>query len=289
MHQFVYQKVITLEEAFDACRNINGPSFYMAGGTDLLVQIKEGKIRPERVIDIKAIPEMEGFSISENEFSIGSLTTIRTLETSPEAYRKVPLLAQAAAKLGSVQVRNRATIGGNLCNAAPSAEMAPALLVLDAKAAIFGKTGMRVIDLGDFFLGPGSPILDKGEILTSLKIPLTGSRRGAVYYKLTTRKAMDIAFVGVAVLLELDGDNQIKKARIALGAVAPTPIRVPSAEKVLEGGILDAETVRKSAELAAQACQPISDLRASAGYRKEMVKQLCRQGLITAFRQAKSL
>ena len=100
---------------------------------------------------------------------------------------------------------------------------------------------------------------------------------------------MDIAFVGVAVLLELDGDNQIKKARIALGAVAPTPIRVPSAEKVLEGGILDTKTVQESAELAAQACQPISDLRASAGYRKEMVKQLCRQSLITAFRQAKSL
>lgn len=289
MHPFDYQKVMTLEEAFDAYQNPKGPTVFMAGGTDLLVQIKEGVIRPQRVIDIKGIPEMDGFSISENEFSIGSLTTIRTLETSPAACREVPLLTQAASKLGSVQVRNRATIGGNLCNAAPSAELAPALLALDAQAAIYGKTGTRVIDLGEFFLGPGSTILEKGEILTSLKIPLTGSRQGAVYYKLTTRKAMDIAFVGVAVLLELDEEEQINKARIALGAVAPTPIRVPSAEKVLKGRIMDTEAVQESAEIAAQACQPISDLRASAGYRREMVNQLCQQGLSDAFLQAKSL
>jgi carbon-monoxide dehydrogenase medium subunit len=289
MHPFVYQKVITLEEAFDAYLNSNSPTVFMAGGTDLIVQIKEGIIRPQRVIDIKGIPKMDGFSISDNEFSIGSLTTVRTLETSHAAFREVPLLTQAAAKLGSVQVRNRATIGGNLCNAAPSAELAPALMALDAQAVIYGKTGTRVIDLSDFFLAPGSTILEKGEILTSLKIPLTGSRQGAVYYKLTTRKAMDIAFVGVAVLLELDEEGQTKKARIALGAVAPTPIRVPSAEKVLEGRVLDTDAIQESAELAAQACQPISDLRASAGYRREMVNHLCRQGLSAAFLQAKSL
>ena len=289
MHPFDYQKVMTLEEAFDAYQNSNGPTVFMAGGTDLLVQMKKGAIRPQRVIDIKAIPEMDDFSISEDECSIGSLTTIRALETSSDVCREVPLLTQAAAKLGSVQVRNRATIGGNLCNAAPSAELAPVLLALDGQAAIYGKTGTRVIDLGDFFLGPGSTALEKGEILTSLKIPLTESRQGAVYYKLTTRKAMDIAFVGVAVLLELNEDNQITKARIALGAAAPTPIRVPSAEKVLEGSNLDAESVQESAELAAQACQPISDLRASAGYRREMVNQLCRRGLAAAFLQAKSL
>jgi carbon-monoxide dehydrogenase medium subunit len=289
MHPFVYQKTMTLEEAFDAYLTSNVPTAYLAGGTDLLVQMKEGIWRPQRVIDIKGIPEMDGFSISENECSIGSLTTIRTLETSPAACREVPLLTQAAAKLGSLQVRNRATIGGNLCNAAPSAELAPALLALDAQVTIYGKNGMRVIDLWDFFLGPGSTVLEKGEILTSLKIPPAGARQGAVYYKLTTRKAMDIAFVGVAVLLELDGEGQINKARIALGAVAPTPIRVPSAEKVVEGKVLDKEAIQKSAELAAQACQPISDLRASAGYRREMVNQLCRRGLPAAFLQAKSL
>jgi carbon-monoxide dehydrogenase medium subunit len=286
MQHFDYERVSSLQEAFDAVSAAKGTSVFMAGGTDLLVLIKEGKIRPQRVIDVKGINGMDEFEISKEEFSVGSLTTIRMLETSPAAREKVPLLAQAAAKLGSVQVRNKATIGGNLCNAAPSAETAPALLALGAQAEIYGKRGTRVVDLGEFFLGPGSTILEEGEILTSLKIPLTSHRQGSVYYKLTTRKAMDIAFVGVAVLLELDGDDRINKARIALGSVAPTPIRVPSAEKLLEGKVLSKEAAQESAGLAAQACQPISDLRASAEYRREMVNNLCQRGLLAAYREA---
>ena len=289
MRKFDYQKVVTLEEALDALLNSKGASFFMAGGTDLLVKIKEGVIDPRRVIDLKGIPEMDGFSLSKDHISIGALTTIRTLESSPELRKKVPLLARAAAKLGSVQVRNRATLGGNLCNGAPSAETAPALLALDARAEIYGKGGRRFVDLRDFFLGPGSTILEKGELLTSLKIPLAGKPHGAVYYNLTTRKAMDIAFVGVAVLLEIDEDKRISKARIALGAVAPTPIRAPSAEKVLEGRHPDAETIRESAELAARSSSPISDLRASADYRREMVKRLCQRGLQEAYDQAETL
>jgi carbon-monoxide dehydrogenase medium subunit len=200
----------------------------------------------------------------------------------------VPLLAQAAAKLGSVQVRHRATIGGNLCNASPSADTASALLALDAQVEIFGKAGTRVIDLDKFFLGPGATVLGDGELLTRLKIPLTRNRQGSVYYKLSTRKAMDLAFVGVAVLLELGRDDEISKTRIALGAVAPTPIRVPSAEKLLEGIRLSPEAARKSAELAARFCEPISDHRASAEYRREMVRELSQQGLLAAYRQAKS-
>ena len=246
-------------------------------------------MRPLRVVDMKGIPEMEGFSISENRFSIGALTRIRTLETSPEVMQKLPLLAQAAGKLGSVQVRNKATLGGNLCNAAPSAETAPALLALGACAEIYGREGLRVVDLQEFFKGPGSTILKEGEILTSLKIPLNGKKRqGALYYKLANRRAMDIAFVGVAVLLEIDKDDRISKARIALGAVAPTPIRAESAEKILEGKVLNDETVLKCAELAAKSCSPISDLRASAEYRRAMVNRLCQRGLLEAYSQAKS-
>ena len=289
MHSFDYKKVYTLQEALEAASASKGASIFIAGGTDLLVQIKEGKIRPHCVIDVKGIHEMDGLAISGDEFSIGALTCIRTLETSPSILEKVPLLAQAAAKLGSVQVRHRATIGGNLCNASPSAEMAPALLALDAQAAIYGKTGTRVIGLGDFFLGPGATVLGDGELLTHLKIPLTRNRQGSLYYKLSTRKAMDLAFVGVAVLLELEGDDRITKARIALGAVAPTPIRVPSAEKLLEGKVISLEAARESAELAAQSCNPISDLRASASYRKEMVRELCQKGLLAAYCQAKCL
>jgi len=289
MQSFDYQKVHSLQDALEAVSASKGISVFMAGGTDLLVQIKEGKIRPQCVIDVKGIHEMDGLATSGDELSIGALTSIRTLEMSPSALAKVPLLAQAAAKLGSVQIRHRATIGGNLCNASPSAEMAPALLALDAKAVICGKEGIRVVELADFFLGPGATALHNGEMLTHLKIPLTRNRQGSVYYKLSTRKAMDLAFVGVAVLLELGSGDQISKARIALGAVAPTPTRVPSAETRLEGEVLDLDSARESAELAAQSCKPISDLRASAGYRREMVRELCEQGLLTAYRQAKYL
>jgi carbon-monoxide dehydrogenase medium subunit len=143
------------------------------------------------------------------------------------------------------------------------------------------------VELDEFFLGPGATVLSHGEMLMGLRVPLTRNRQGSVYYKLSTRNAMDLAFVGVAVLLELDGSNQIVKACIALGAVAPTPIRVPSAERVLEGRALSFEAARKSAELAAQSCKPISDHRASAEYRREMVRELCQQALLVAYRQAK--
>lgn len=289
MHPFEYRKVSTLKEAFDAVSDSKGGSVLMAGGTDLLVRIKQDAIRPLRVIDLKGIRELEGFSLSGNGFSIGALTKIRTLETSPEVVKHAPLLAKAASKLGSVQVRNKATLGGNLCNAAPSAETAPALLALDAQAEVYGREGVRIVDLREFFSGPGLTVLKEGEILTSLKIPLNAQRQGAVYYKLSIRKAMDIAFVGVAVLLEIDKDDRIGKARIALGAVAPTPIRAPEAEKVLMGRVLDEKMIRESAELAAKSCSPISDLRASAAYRKEMVKGLCRKGLQAAYRKARLL
>ncbi|MCJ7783186.1 MAG: xanthine dehydrogenase family protein subunit M [Desulfobacterales bacterium] len=288
MQSFDYQKVYSLQEALDAASASKGASAFLAGGTDLLVQIKEGRKQPQRVIDVKGVHEMAGLTLSGDELSIGALTCIRTLETSLSISEKVPLLAQAAAKLGSVQVRHRATIGGNLCNASPSADTASALLALDAQVEIYGKTGTRVIDLDKFLLGPGATVLGDGEILTRLKIPLTRKRRGSVYYKLSTRKAMDLAFVGVAVLLELGGGDRISKARIALAAVDPTPIRVPSVEKQLEGIRLSHEAARESAELAARSCEPISDLRASAEYRREMVKELCQQGLLAAYRQAKS-
>jgi len=288
MQSFDYQKVYSLQEACDAALASKGASVFMAGGTDLLVQIKEGKKRLQGILDLKGISEMDEVVITGDECSIGALTSIRTLETSLSVSAKVPLLAQAAAKLGSLQVRHRATIGGNLCNASPSADTAPALLALDAQVEIYGKAGMRVIELDEFFLGPGATALGDGELLTRLKIPLTPNRQGSVYYKLSTRKAMDLAFVGVAVLLELGGDDEIRKTRIALGAVAPTPIRVPSAEKLLEGRKLGSEAARESAELAARSCEPISDHRASAEYRREMVRELCQQGLLAAYRQAKS-
>jgi carbon-monoxide dehydrogenase medium subunit len=286
MQTFDYDKVYSPQEAFDAASSREAPAF-LAGGTDLLVQIKQGKRLPRHVIDVKDIREMGGLVVSGNACSIGALTTVRTVETAASLAEKLPLLAQAAATLGSVQVRYRATVGGNICNASPSADMAPALLALDAQVVIFGTKGQRNVKLADFFLRPGESVLNEAELLMRLEIPLTSRQCGSVYYKLSTRNAMDLAFVGVAVLLEIDESNKIVKARIALGAVAPTPIRVAQAEKRLEGAPLNLEAAREAAELAARSCDPISDVRASAEYRREMVRALCERGLLFAYQQAK--
>jgi len=287
MRSFDYQKVYSLREALDAASS-GKDSAFLAGGTDLLVQIKQGKKLPRHVIDVKGIDALDELAISEDTCSIGALTTIRAVEVTPSIAEKVPLLSQAAARLGSVQVRHRATVGGNICNASPSADMVPALLALGAQAIIFGKEGPRNVALSDFFLRPGETVLNGGELLTRLEIPLTHSNCGSIYYKVSTRNAMDLAFVGVAVLLEVDTSDRIVKARIALGAVAPTPIRVRLAEALLEGNVLSPEVVRKSATFAVQTCNPISDIRASAAYRREMVGALCEKGLFFAYSQAKA-
>jgi carbon-monoxide dehydrogenase medium subunit len=285
MQNFEYRKADSLQEAFKLV-SVSKGSVFMAGGTDILVRIKEKSISPKQVVDLKCISGMSGIEVSEEEICIGALTTIRALEISKDVREKIPILSQAASKLGSVQVRNKATIGGNLCNAAPSAETAPALLALEAKAEIYGSKGVRVVDMSEFFRGPGISVLEDGEVLKRLKIPLLQKRFGSVYYNVSTRKAMDIAFVGVAVIVVLGEGSCINKARIALGAVSPTPIRAQAAENVLEGAVINPERAMEAAELAAQACNPISDQRASAEYRREMVRNLCYRGLLKAYGDA---
>ena len=171
----------------------------------------------------------------------------------------------------------------------PSADLVPALLAIDAQAVVFGKRGQRHIDLTDFFLRPGETILDGDELLTRLDVPLTDGACGSIYCKLSTRNAMDLAIVGVAVFIQVEKGGRIVKARIALGAVAPTAVRVLQAEKELVGKELNLELAREVASLAVQSCDPISDIRASAEFRREMVMALCERGLLLAYRQAKGV
>lgn len=287
MYPFHYEKASSINEAIDIFSAKKDRSAYMAGGTDLLIQIKKGKKRPEFVIDLKGIKEMDGILLDGDSIIIGALTPIRTIECSPIIKENIPLLAQGAEKLGSIQVRNKATIGGNLCNASPAADTASPLLALDAKAVIHGSLGSKEVDIKDFFCGPGLTILNDGEILRHLVIPKGSNFQGFIYYKLSTRRAMDLSFVGVSVLLEIDEIYRINKARIALSAVAPTPFRALSAERILEGEILSERLARESSELASRSSEPITDLRASSEYRREIVKELCYQGLIFAYNKAK--
>lgn len=278
MKSFTYKASVTLNEA---CRILaeNKGARILAGGTDLLVKMKRGSMTPELVVDIKKIPELYGINTqSSGMIFIGALTTLAELAGSAVIREKVPVLAATAAKMASMQVRNRATIGGNLCNAAPSADLAPPLIALDAQAVILGPKGERQIPLAAMFQGPGITTLDHGDILTGLLIPLPHRDKRFIYLKHGTRRAMDIAVVGVAVGL-LRKDQVCQEADIVLGAVAPIPLQAGAASRQLMDGGLTEKNIERAADIAATEATPISDVRASAGYRQEIVKTLVKRAI----------
>ena len=258
----------------------------LAGGTDLIPRIKDRLVSLRYVVNIKDLTELQGMGMQKGGWRIGALTTIRTLETSPVIRQQYLPLAQAAAVLGSVQVRNIATVGGNLCHAVPSAETAPPLLALNAQATIIGHHGQRSLPLENFFLGPRRTVLQPGELLSDIVLPPQPERWGGVYLKLEHRQAMDLAIVGVAAFVALDAADRCEDCRIALGAVAPTPVRAKRAEEVLRGEKITPAALAKAAEIGIGECQPIDDLRASRSYRCEMVKVLTQRALTEALNMA---
>ena len=278
LREFEYSQPSMLQEAILLLEKYGEEAKILGGGTDLFVAMKERGLSPRYLIDIKNIPDLEYIRYDEEEgLRIGALTTIRQIETSVLIRERFLPLAQAAKLLGSVQVRNRATIGGNLCNAAPSAETAPALLVLNAKVKVVGSKGERTLPLEQFFRGPGLTVLQK-EILTEITVPPLSSPIRGVYLKIGRRRAVDLALVGVAVAAAIEGE-QWTDVRIALGAVAPTPMRARGTEKVLEGKRTDAALMQEAGQIASEEARPISDIRASAWYRKELLKVLLQRAL----------
>ena len=276
--EFEYSQPSMLQEAISLMEKYGEEAKILSGGTDLFVAMKEQRLSPKYLVDIKNIPDLEYIIYDEKEgLRIGALTTIRQIETSLLIRERFLPLAQAAKVLGSVQVRNRATIGGNLCNAAPSAETAPTLLVLNTNVKVAGSKGERTLPLEQFFLGPGLTVL-QNEILTEIMVPSLSANIRGVYLKIGRRRAVDLALVGVAVAVAMDG-NKWKDVRIALGAVAPTPIRARRAEKLLEGKRTDAALMQEAGQIASEEASPISDVRASAWYRKELVKVLVQRAL----------
>ena len=257
---------------------------FLAGGTDLLIAVKEKGLTPDYIVDLKRIPGLSGIrEEKDGSVAIGALTTMREVETSPVVLKKYPFLAQSAAEVGSVQIRNRATIGGNMANATPSADVAPALLVLEAKAKIAGLNGERTIELEQLFRGPGQTVMSPEEILTAIVIPPVSPALVGEYIKFSPREMMDLAYIGVSVALVLNGNQKrCEKARIALGAVSPTPMRARGAENLLEGQILTEELAEKAGAEAAAESKPISDVRSSADYRREMVRVNTKRALLNA-------
>ncbi len=279
--KFDYLEPKTIDEACSLLAKYKDKARVIAGGTDLLVSMKTRDITPQYIVNIKAIPDLDGISYSQKEgLKLGALTTLRDIERSPVIRERFPILADAAHQTGTPHIRNVGTVGGNLCNAAPSADTAPPLIGLGAKVKIRGVQGERTVALEDFFLGPGESVLQPGEILTEILVPNQPPHTRGAYLKLPTRTIMDIAVVGVAVVITLGakGTNVID-AGIVLGAVAPTPIRARKAEAIIMGKTIQDELIDRAAQAAAEEAKPISDVRGSADYRKEMVRVLVNRAI----------
>jgi len=277
--RFNYLAPVTLNEALSLLVRYKGKAKVIAGGTDFVPKLKRREIgAPEHVIDLKAIPGLDNIKYDVSGLSLGALVTIGAVETSAIIQEKFGILAQAARSMASPQVRNRGTIAGNICNAVPSADSAPALLTLGAKLKLISRKGERTVGIEDFFTGPSQTALADDEILQEIHIPHPPPNSKGVYLKLTPRRAMDLAIVGVAAVVIAE-DGVCKDIRIALGAVAPTPIRAKDAEAILKGQKLDDKLIEKAALAAAGQSKPIDDHRASAEYRRDMVEVLVRRAI----------
>jgi len=283
---FDYVRPKTLKEALALVSKKNkGRAKVFAGGTDVLPQLKRREIKaPEILVDLKGIPNLDYIRCdAKNGLRFGSLTTISAIESSAIIQKKFSVLAQAAQSMASPQVRNRGTIVGNICHAVPSADSATALLALGAKLKLVSKKGKRTVKIEDFFKGPNETVLSGEEVLREVQVPPLPATSKGVYLKLSPRRAMDLAIVGVAVVV-IPKEGVCKDIRIALGAVSPTPIRVKKVEDILRGQELSDDLIEKAAQISSEEARPIDDHRASADYRRSMVKVLVSRGIKEALR-----
>lgn len=275
-----YHRPRTLAEA-QSLKAKTAHARYVAGGTDLLARMRSGLEAPATaLISLRSLPELAAIT-ANGATSIGAMATLTDVSEHPAVGEGYPVLVQAVRRIGSVQIRNAATLGGNLASAAPCADSAPALLVLEARVRIAGRDGHRDLPLAELFTGPRETCLGPEEVLTAILLdpPRPGAR--GVFLK-KTRVHVDLALVSVAVLIELDADRETcSRVRIAAGSVAPTPVRLPEVESLLAEEKITPEVVARAQELAREGIAPISDVRASADYRRHMTGVLLSRALST--------
>ena len=276
--KFEYLSPKSVDQASSLLSLHTGDAKVIAGGTDLLVRMKRREIKPKYLIGLRNIPDLDYVKYEEaGGLKIGALATNNSILNSPLIRKKFYLLTETMSKMATPEVRNIGTMVGNLCNAAPSADTAPPLTVLGAKVRLTSSKGERIALLEDFFLGPGETILQTGEWVTEIQVPNLTPGTGAAYLKLS-RTAMDLAVVGVAVAVRLKGKT-CTDVKIALGAVAPTPMRAKRAEEILKGKTITNELIEEASRIASEECKPISDVRGSAEYRREIVRVFTRQAI----------
>jgi carbon-monoxide dehydrogenase medium subunit len=288
MLRFAYESAASLDEAVATLARLGVGTKVLAGGTDLLPQIKEHVVEPPAVLALGPIPELEVLeSTPDGGLRIGAMVRMRTIERSTLVLGRYEAVAEGAKLVGSVQIRNLATLGGNICNAAPSADVVPALVAFGGDVVAVGPGGRRTLPLEGFFLGPRRTVLESGELLVEVRLSAPPPHTGSAYLRHTPRMEMDIAVAGSAAVVRLE-EGRIADARICLASVAPTPVRAPSAEAVLRGAAPADEVIRRAAAAAAGDCRPISDVRGSEDYRRHLVAVLTERALRSALARAEA-
>ena len=270
-----YIRVTTVDECVQALAELGEKgenASLLAGGTDLIPKLRQGKLSVSTVIDLAHVPNLDRIESDENGVFIGSMRRLRALQKEENLPAPMDVLRQCAGRVSSMQVRNVATLGGNVCNASPAADTVPGLLVLDATARIRDRQGTREVPMESFFCAPGKTILGPEDLLTGFFIPRTPPNTGAAYRKHAIRGDSDVAIVGAGARITLDADGRISTARIALASAGPTPLRMKSEEQILAGKYPEAPLLKEAAAACAERCSPIADQRASKEYRKEMIR-----------------
>jgi CO/xanthine dehydrogenase FAD-binding subunit len=279
MPNFDYEAPTSLADALEMLAR-PGEVRPLAGGTDIIDQLKNNRRNADLVVDLKRVPELLALESNGSGLRIGSAVSCNEVHNFTAKSGGFDALSESSELVGSIHIQNRASVGGNVCNAAPSADTIPSLLIHEAVARTASTSGGREIPLIDFFAGPGQTVLEKGEILKELVLPASSANTASAYLRFIPRNEMDIAVAGVGSLIEVDPSSKVvTKARIALASVAPTPVRAYAAEEFLEGTVIDEAAVDKTAELAVGAAVPITDVRGSAEYRKELIKVLTKRTL----------
>lgn len=287
LREFDYHEPPSLEEAVRVLAEVEGGAQVLAGGTDLIVDMKTGRQRPSTVVNLKRIPGLQEVVAGGTETTIGALTTATTIEASEPVRARHPALAEAASVLASPPVRALATIGGNVGRASPASDLGPALVVHDATASIIGVDGTRELLVEDLYRAPGVTSLAQSDIITRFTLPLPPRGFGSAHVKLGKRgSGTDIALAGVSASVVVDGDGSIVDCRIALASLGPTPFRALEAEAILRSARLTGDLLAAAAESASREARPIDDMRASASYRVLLARVLTFRALVGATRSA---
>jgi CO/xanthine dehydrogenase FAD-binding subunit len=287
LHEFSYHAPTSLAEAIGLLATHGAKARLLCGGTDLIIQMRAGVHRPQHIIDAKQIQRLRqlNFDPADGLFLGAAVPCVETYE-NPAISERYPGLADAAQLIGSIQIRNRASVGGNLANGSPAADSVPALIALGATAHIAGPEGERMVPVKEFVIAPGRTVLKSGELMMGLQIPPPPAYSSSAYLRFIPRNEMDIAVVGVGVALVMDGERCLK-AQIALGAVGPTQIVASQAAAYLVGKRLDEAVLEHTGQLAAGAAMPIDDMRGTAEFRRHVVSVLTRRALQIAATRAR--